>query len=323
MEILAEIGIFFFIIFAISIFITYNLIKKFHNKKEIVNVFTIKNKKRKMKDLLFNILFSPVYWIVQIGIIASFCLILLSLMIQYFNYSEEQALAVFLASGLISFSIAIMYATIIWITDYKHKEPLAMFPTLFLWGCTAAVLSFFINTSIIYGFGYSQINSVIVSPFVEEGLKIIGLLILSKSRKFNGIFDGLVFGFIIGTGFAFIEDWVYYTQNSPIGIGIYEWVSFIFARSILAGAGHGIFTAIAGAGIAIAKERKEIKWTIFGFVGAVLIHSIFNYLSIIDGISRYAVDTRIHFSSLYLAIMLILFSILFFELWKKEEKSVC
>ncbi len=323
MELIIEIGIFFLIIFFTSIFIAYTLIKKFHNKREIEGILTIKGKKRKMRYLLFNILFSPVYWIIQVGIIASFCLILLSLMVRYMNYTQEQAMFVFIASGIISFSIAIIYAVFIWISDYKHKEPLKMFPTLFLWGCTAAILSFIINTSIAYYISYSQINSIIISPIVEEGLKIAGLLILSKSKKFNGIFDGIVFGFIIGTGFAFIEDWVYYTTASPIGIGIYDWLSFIFARSVLAGAGHGIFTSIAGAGIAIAKEKKEVKWAILGFFGAVSIHIIFNYLSVIEEVSKYAISSSAHLSSLYLAIMIILFAIVFFELWKKQKPSVC
>ena len=274
----------------IAIFLLYIFSKEVDRK----DFFTIKIEGWNLRNLLINLMISPVYWFIQVGIIIGFSLLLLAFMLEVPYYTTGDALLTFFAAGSISLAATLLYATIIWLLDYNDREPLKIFPTLFLWGCMAAIIAFFLNT-MIDAISYIILPEIIllffiptvVAPVVEEFFKGIGLFVISRHKQFSGILDGIVFGFIVGMGFAFIEDWAYYTQYGPIELGVFEWIQFVFLRSILTGATHGILTAVTGIFLGIASARKSKVvwlWLAAGLLVAMGLHGVFNALSFVDAI---------------------------------------
>ena len=105
---------------------------------------------------------------------------------------------------------------------------------------------------------------VISAPLVEETTKGAGLLVLMllARRYFNGPLDGLIYGSLIGGGFAFTENIIYYTRilEEAGGYG----VLFLFLLRGLGNIfGHAIYTACTGVIVGFVAR----KWgSIMGFL---------------------------------------------------------
>ena len=194
---------------------------------------------------------------------------------------------------------SLFYAGLIWLLDYKSAEPLKIFPTLFILGSLAAIGSFFLNTSFglinIIAFSSNTLLDtllvVLLGPIIEEALKGTGLYLMSRSKYFDGIFDGFVYGFIIGMGFSFIENVVYLTQYPPMDQGLIAWFFIIGFRVLITSFGHGIFTGMAGIIFAFGKGRAPDILNFGTGIGlAVLIHGIYNgILTLTESIGMYFV----------------------------------
>ena len=78
------------------------------------------------------------------------------------------------------------------------------------WGVVSASLSYFLNTFLIKYLGFSfETYSGFIAPFVEEILKMSLLLILIRKNRIGFMIDGAIYGFSIGTTFAFCENLFY------------------------------------------------------------------------------------------------------------------
>ncbi|HMK46330.1 MAG TPA: PrsW family intramembrane metalloprotease, partial [Methanocella sp.] len=136
-------------------------------------------------------------------------------------------------------------------------------------------------------------TSVFIAPVVEETSKGFGLLIMAGHHEMDDMFDGILYGFAIGMGFAAIENWLYFAANAnPVSAeGLTPWAFNILYRSILCSLAHGGFTAATGGVIGFMKSHKSLRK--FAFVGyffglpiAILLHGTFNFTAILDGIMQ-------------------------------------
>ena len=88
------------------------------------------------------------------------------------------------------------------------------------------------------------------------------------------LLDGIIYGALVGIGFAFVEDIVYYPT---VAAGRAARVTF-FLRGIMAPFAHR-FSAATGIGIGIAVSavaRWRVLAPILGFLAAVVMHGIWN-----------------------------------------------
>lgn len=221
---------------------------------------------------------SPLFWIVQ--------LIGIGLLVLYIFMASEawvsaSALYSFLISGSFAFVIPFLVIASIWFIEYKEREPLRIIVSLFLWGGLACIFAIGINS--IAGIGFELcalgfLTTLLVAPFVEEIFKGTGLVLFSFHHEYNDVADGIVYGFAIGMGFSFVEDWIY-LMNNPLGADMGSWLLVWFMRSVMFATNHGVFTGITGAVIGYLKSRK-IWWAQFGFVigiiPAMIAHAIHN-----------------------------------------------
>jgi len=209
---------------------------------------------------------------------------------------------VFLVGGVAAVFMPVIFLVVGWLADYYEREPFRFIVGMFMWGVMATFFAFFINTtfSLLAGVALSSgaaavLIAVFIAPAVEETAKGTGLLILSGHHDYDNVFDGIIFGFAIGMGFAFIENWLYFATNaSPVVLGgLGEWTYNILYRSFLCSLAHGCFTATTGAVVGYFKGRHrnggfEGLGFFLGLPIAIFLHGLFNLTAVIDSIMQTA-----------------------------------
>lgn len=119
------------------------------------------------------------------------------------------------------------------------------------------------------------------APLFEEAAKGLGLVLLwlLARHEFDDLVDGMVYGGLIGLGFAIIQDFLYYLGTlQEEGLGAF--LTLFFIRGILSGFGHPFYTALTGIGLGLARQSRgaaqQVVYSLLGYDGAVLVHSLWN-----------------------------------------------
>ena len=76
-----------------------------------------------------------------------------------------------------------------------------------------------------------------------------------RRSEIHGLLDGIIYGALVGIGFAFVEDIVYYLQSLQAGqLGV-----TFFLRGIMAPFAHPLFTA-APASASGSPSQAVVRW---------------------------------------------------------------
>lgn len=195
----------------------------------------------------------------------------------------------------------IVYVFLIWRIDRYEKEPLQLLLVAFLWGAAPAVL-----LSIVIELAFDQplallsnlyrplayygdfISMGIITPPVEEiakGLALLGLFMLAR-REFDGTLDGIIYGSLVGFGFAMTENVLYFVRSWQQD-GLQGWGTVVFVRALVFGLNHAMYTSFTGVGFGLARysrsRRRGALYILAGLLAAILAHAIHNtFLSFED-----------------------------------------
>jgi protease PrsW len=103
------------------------------------------------------------------------------------------------------------------------------------------------------------------------------LLFLILRDEFDNVTDGIVYGALIGAGFAMVENFAVFARDSKQFL-----VFLIVGRVILGWLGHSTFTACIGAALGYIRHTnvrwKQIAVPLLGYVIAVGLHSFFDFV---------------------------------------------
>ena len=182
-----------------------------------------------------------------------------------------------------------IYAAIIWWFDRYEKEPLWLLAVTFLWGAIPAIILALI-VELILGIPVSVLGEGLlaevvesggVAPVVEEIAKaapLLGLFVFLR-REFDNVLDGIIYGALVGFGFAMTENMLYFL-SSLFTEGWAEWGIIVFLRAIVFGLTHAFFTSLTGAALGFARLSRVAweKWLVppFGLGLAIAFHAIHN-----------------------------------------------
>ena len=170
--------------------------------------------------------------------------------------------------------------------DRYEREPWFLLVAAFLWGAVIAVPPVFfvehaVNAGLIAGAAPSSALGIALhalsTGIIEEGFKGAGLivLLLTLRDEFDNVTDGILYGLLIGAGFAMVENYVYFALSAQTDLPL-----LILGRVVLGWLGHSTFTALLGAGLGYAREahRARGRWRapLIGFAVAVLLHAFFD-----------------------------------------------
>jgi RsiW-degrading membrane proteinase PrsW (M82 family)/pSer/pThr/pTyr-binding forkhead associated (FHA) protein len=115
--------------------------------------------------------------------------------------------------------------------------------------------------------------------FTEETIKGLGLLLLFVLLRdeFDNVTDGIVYGALIGAGFAMVENFRYFAldfKSFPVFLIVY--------RIVLGWLGHSTFTVCFGAALGYVRHIRVRSWQIaiplIGYLCAVGLHSFFDFV---------------------------------------------
>ncbi|MBC7876216.1 MAG: PrsW family intramembrane metalloprotease [Anaerolineales bacterium] len=200
-----------------------------------------------------------------------------------------------------------IFAILIYWLDRYEKEPAALLGAAFFWGVViAAGGSFIINT--VFGLGIYMFTgsegtteaatASIVAPIVEEILKglAVAIVFFLFRREFDSVLDGIMYGGMVGLGFAATENVLYIYRNGYLEGGWAGLFLLAFIRVILVGWMHAFFTAFTGIGFALARtNRNTLVKFIAPFVGlgtAIFVHAFHNtFGGLIGGLGGLAAGT--------------------------------
>jgi RsiW-degrading membrane proteinase PrsW (M82 family) len=182
----------------------------------------------------------------------------------------------------------LIYAVVLYYSDRYEREPKALIAAAFFWGAWPALLVavivrvfFQLPVDLIGSQAIEAVRAGLVTPFIEEALKgvaVILILVLYR-REFDNVLDGIIYGAMVGFGFAM-------TGNTLSYLGAFLLRGFsglsntIFIQGVIYGLNHGVYSAIFGAGLGYARMAK-VKWQRWAvpsaaFVLAVLSHGLHN-----------------------------------------------
>lgn len=190
--------------------------------------------------------------------------------------------------GLSAIPLIGIIAYVLWLDRWK-PQPKLLLGICLLWGAVAAViLTLFVSLVgevALYMIGVggmpSTVGAVIQAPIVEETTKTVLLvvIVLAARRHFEGPLDGLVYGALIGAGFAFTENVLYLAQAWDSGQLGGLFLTFAM-RCIGSPLLHTTFSTCAGVTIGLAA-RKWPWWAVVlmwfpGLIVGMILHGVWN-----------------------------------------------
>jgi RsiW-degrading membrane proteinase PrsW (M82 family) len=184
---------------------------------------------------------------------------------------------------------ALLYAWLVTRIDRADPEPVPLLFAALLGGAVvAAYCSHTVNAWLLDWAGTltsadqaRPLAGGFGAPVVEEIAKAAMLLVLFglAGREARGTLDGIVYGALIGTGFAFTENVVYLTfamlQGGPTGLA-----QAVYVRALLGGFNHAAFTATTGAALGWAWSAGaagvRVLVPLVGLGLAIIQHVVWN-----------------------------------------------
>ncbi len=212
----------------------------------------------------------------------------------------RQALAALTLPLIPALGVALVVAAL----DRYEREPIVVLVGAFLWGAVIAIpptlvfersLNAALAPLLAAALHWVRLAGALHAPLsvaltaltqavnagvTEEALKGVGLLLLLLALRdeFDNVTDGLIYGALIGAGFAMVENIVYFATSPRADLGF-----LIVARVALGWLSHSTFTALFGAGLGYARETRDRRWQwlapLAGLVAAILLHTYFDFVA--------------------------------------------
>ncbi|HWM17309.1 MAG TPA: PrsW family glutamic-type intramembrane protease [Microbacterium sp.] len=183
--------------------------------------------------------------------------------------------------------VAVLFA--VRLIDRWEPEPRGLLVLAIAWGAIVAIgITLGVDILITMTFGIDDspmgeaFSAVVQAPVVEEFAKGLGVFVIfvTARRAFDGPIDGVVYGALIGAGFAFTEN-IQYFAVSIIEGGVADVSATFFVRGILSPFAHVMFTSVTGFALGLAARRgasagRAIGPWMGGMLGAIALHALWN-----------------------------------------------
>lgn len=194
---------------------------------------------------------------------------------------------IFVLSIIAAIVPTFFYFLIIYWVDRYEKEPAWLLISAFLWGAIPSIVIAFIVNSVLSipfyliageGTGDTLAASLIAPPVEEtvKGMALLGILFFWR-HEIDSILDGIIYGALVGMGFAMVENVFYFVNVFNEG-GVEAWSINIFMRAVIFGLNHALFTSMTGLGIAIARMTPNKTWKFAAPVGGWMLGMFLHFV---------------------------------------------
>ncbi len=228
-----------------------------------------------------------------------------------------------------------LYTSVILWLDRHEREPSWLLATAFVWGAVvASALAGAANTVLeillLIRFGPEPamlLAAPVVAPLVEESAKGAALLLIAwrLRHEFDNAVDGIVYGGLVGLGFAMTENILYFGRAYLAG-GLPSVGLLFLVRVVAVGFAHSMFTGMAGAGLGLARERPPGggRWVLAvgGYLVAVSLHALWNLVAMLGIIQGHPIRAvAVDIVALLLPGVWTLLGVLYFG-WRRERRVI-
>lgn len=176
------------------------------------------------------------------------------------------------------------------IADRWEPEPVSLVIFALAWGAVVAV-GIALGVDVLLGLLFpagpddptrDALSSVVQAPLVEEFAKGLGVFVVFVigRRAFDGPVDGVVYGALVGAGFAFTENILYFATSLIEG-GVSDTAFTFVLRGILSPFAHVMFTSLTGYALGRAARRGAsvggaAATGLIGMLFAAALHALWN-----------------------------------------------
>ncbi|MCK4517212.1 PrsW family intramembrane metalloprotease [Candidatus Babeliales bacterium] len=162
------------------------------------------------------------------------------------------------------FIVGLLWFLYIYQKDVFEPEPLGKLLKAVAWGAIPAViLSLLLDSFFFFWVG------LLSAPIVEEAAKGYYIYKIRKDPELEGPMDGLVYGAAVAIGFEIVENLLYsFSSEFSLEIAVLRSISV----------GHILFTGLFGLMVGLAKIKGNRLLIVYGYIGAVLMHLVWNSL---------------------------------------------
>lgn len=174
--------------------------------------------------------------------------------------------------------------------DRFEREPWFLRLAAFLWGAIIAIPPTLLIEQYV-----DSLRPIILGPrpddivhavfaglnagITEETVKGLGLLLLFMVLRdeFDNVTDGIIYGALIGAGFAMVENFSYFSTHPK------SLLVLLIGRVVLGWLSHSTFTACFGAALGYIRHTR-VRWQqivipLGGYIVAVGLHSVFDFVN--------------------------------------------
>jgi protease PrsW len=185
---------------------------------------------------------------------------------------------------------AIIYSRLVLRLDRYEREPRQVVIGAFAWGAVGAIFFSIIIELISGGILIATVGEDagtiltlgVGAPIIEEsckGLALLALLFFYRDELDN-VLDGLVYGALIGLGFAMTENMLYF-GSAYLEDGFSAFGVLFIIRAVIDGFGHALYTGTVGAAVGWSRSRyrrgkMRIIVPFIGWCLAVFQHFLWN-----------------------------------------------
>ena len=169
--------------------------------------------------------------------------------------------------------VFLFLGALVLLDSYKLITPRAILLAVAA-GAAAALAGYTVNVPLGRRLGLDMARyTVYVAPVVEELLKAIYIVWLLRRNKVGFVVDAAIYGFAVGTGFAFVEN-IYFLPVHP-NPTIWTWIVRGFGTALMHGGTTAIFAMISRTLQDRAPEFR-VSFVVPGLIVAMVLHSLYN-----------------------------------------------
>jgi RsiW-degrading membrane proteinase PrsW (M82 family) len=191
-----------------------------------------------------------------------------------------------------------MIGVFLWLDRWKRK-PRRLLLSAFVWGAAGATLLSLVSQESLQAFFDSVVGTefttwfrpLVITPVTEELFKgaFLVWILVYRRRQFTSLLDGIVFGGIIGAGFAFTEQILYFgriittfTSSDPADTSaIFLLMMALFLRIVMVPFMHSFLVSLIGLGVAAAAgcrmRGSRVAFVALGFAVPITLHGIWDW----------------------------------------------
>ncbi len=203
--------------------------------------------------------------------------------------------AVVVGLVLAALPVGPLIACYLWLDRYE-PEPKVFLALAFGWGALVATGGALAVQTINQAVNGSSevVSAVLVAPVTEEAGKGLFVLLLLWLRRhvIDGLLDGLVYAGLVGIGFAFTENILYYAGAYAGGPGFGDGgadaaTGLFVMRGVFSPFAHPLFASMTGIGVGLAVSTRSrslrLVAPVVGYLFAVCLHAAWNGSAFLGG----------------------------------------